>query len=185
MRLHLIVAAVALLGLGACSRTIEASVDEAVSDKAAAPGEGWTMEIAGTDASVVYLVTGPAGQRAAARVVDGKSALVDEAEAQTILVASQAALAETPAGDERVAIKFPGVDIKVSATEGGVDGERGRVAINAGGVSVNVDGDDSSGDGRGNVRIAGVNEKAALEFIDGLEELSPETKTQMREKLGL
>ncbi|MDX2233948.1 MAG: hypothetical protein NW200_05575 [Hyphomonadaceae bacterium] len=188
MRLALI-AAVAVLALAGCSRLVEKSVEASVGEHAAEPGKEWSMQVLGDDAARVILVKGPDGRTAAARVTKGVSTLIDDTEALGLIGESQAALAAADADGaptERVAISAPGFSLKVAGDDeaGGTDG-KGRVAIMASGVSINVDGDDAGGEGRGLVRIAGVNDRAAAEFIDGVDELSPEVKAQMREKLGL
>ena len=141
------------------------------------------MQIVGAgNEDAVFLVTGPAGQSAAARVAGGVSTLIGDTEAQGIMAVGQAAMA-ADAPPEKVAITAPGFSLKVSADDTEAAG-RGRVRINVGCVSVAVDGDDTNGD-RGVVRIGGVNEAAALKFIEDIDDLSPEVKAQMREKLGL
>jgi hypothetical protein len=111
--------------------------------------------------------------------------MVDDAEVSAMMTRTQAALAATQP-PEKVAITAPGVSIKIAAdeTDGDDNGGRGRVAIDVGGVSIHVDGDDDGG-GRGAVKIGGVDSKAAAKFIEGIDEMSPEVKAKMREKLGL
>ncbi len=180
MRIPIALAALAFGALAGCSPTSE------VAGKAAAPGKEWTMQVVGDDAGAVYVITGPDGQTAAARVADGVSTLVDDAAAQSLVGETRAALAETPEAPERVDIAAPGFSLKVNADDDSVDGaERGKVAIRMGGVSVDVDGEDAGGAGRGAVRISGVNAQAAGDFIDEIDDLSPEVKAQMRTKLGL
>jgi len=179
MRIKTLFAAFAAGLLAACS------MEKAVSEHAAAPGDGWTMQVLGEETNQVFMVTGPDGKRAAARVTGGESVMVADAEAQTLFADAQTALSRDPP-DEKVSIQAPGVSIKVSADEDATgEAERGRVRIAVGGISIDVDGDEGSGDGRGTVRIAGVNAEAAHKFIDEAEDLSPEVKRQMREKLGL
>lgn len=181
MRLKILLAALAASALAACT----ANLEKAVSKHEAAPGEGWTMQVLGEADDQVFLVTGPDGKTAAARAAGGKSTLMADAEAQALLAEAQTAFAaDLP--DEKVSIEAPGVSIKVSANDDATGGnERGAVRIAVGGISINVDGDDAGGNGRGTVRIAGVNAEAAHKFIDDAEDLSPEVKRQMREKLGL
>lgn len=172
-----------LMALAACALAGCLDVKDSVSDKAAAPGQEWTMQIAGAgDDNAVFLVTSPDGKTAAARVSGGVSTLIADTEALGLISTSQAALSEDPP-PEKVVIAAPGFSLKVSADDT-AGAERGRVRINAGGVSVAVDGDDTNG-GKGVVRIGGVNEEAALKFINEIDDLSPEVKQQMREKLGL
>lgn len=171
--------AIAALALSGCSDAVE----NAVSDKAAAEGEGWTMQVLGDDKKAIYLVTGPDGKSAAASLEGGVSTLIGDAEAQGFMAQTQTALA-ADAPPEKVSIAAPGVSIKVAADDN-ENGGRGKVAINVGGISINVDGDDANGDGRGAFRIAGVNEEAATKFIEEIDDLSPEVKARMREKLGL
>ena len=179
MRIKGLFAAFAIGALCACTGSLE----KEVSEHAAEPGEGWTMQVLGTDANQVYVVTGPDGKTAAARVQDGVSAMIPDDEAQTLLSEAQTALSrDLP--DEKVSIAAPGVSIKVAADDT-EDGGRGSVRIAVGGVNIAVDGDDAAGDGRGTVRIAGVDGEAAHKFIDEAEGLSPEVKQQMREKLGI
>ncbi len=183
MRAPLLLIALAACALAGCERAIESSVSRSVSEHAAVPGQEWTMQIAGAgNEDAVFLVTSPDGRTAAARVAGGVSTLIADTEAQGLISTAQAALSEDPP-PEKVAIAAPGFSLKVSGDNAG-DGERGRVRINVGGVSVAVDGDDTNGDS-GVVRIGGVNEEAALKFIEDIDDLSPEVKAQMREKLGL
>jgi hypothetical protein len=179
MRIKGLFAALAIGALSACTGSLETDVSE----NAAAPGEGWTMQVLGTEANQIYVVTGPDGKTAAARVQGGVSAMIPDGEAQTLMSEAQTAFSrDLP--DEKVSIAAPGVSIKVAGDES-VEGGRGSVRIAVGGVSIDVDGDDSSGDGRGTVRIAGVDGEAAHKFIDEAEGLSPDVKRQMREKLGI
>lgn len=172
--------AVAGLVLAGCDQEIE----KAVSDRAAEPGQGWTMQVVGRDENHVFLVTGPDGRSAAARVVGaGEGALIDEGEARGLMAETQSALAANPP-PEKVSIKAPGVSINVAGDEGGAgkDG-RGRVAIDVGGVSIHVDGNTDADNGQ--VRIGGVNADAARKFIDDIEGLTDDQKAQMRARLGL
>lgn len=180
MRIQVLFAALAIGLLSACTGSLE----KEVSEHEAAPGEGWTMQVLGTDANQVYLVTGPDGKTAAARVQDGVSALIPDGEAQTLMSEAQTAFS-SDLPDEKVSIAAPGVSIKVAGDEGADGNGRGSVRIAVGGVNIDVNGDDAAGNGRGTVRIAGVNGEAAHKFIDEAEGLSPEVKRQMREKLGI
>lgn len=187
MRSPIVLLVAAVLALSGCDRIVEKSVDRAVdkvTDKfAAAPGEGWSMQVLGSDVDRIYLVIGPHGQTAAARLKDGVSTLIDAKEAEGLIDTGRAALAEGPQPPQKVAISAPGLSLKVSGDDDRGDG-RGSVKMNIGGVNIDVSGDEA-GDGRGAVRIGGVDERAALKFIDEIDDLSPEVKKQMRDKLGL
>ena len=179
----------AALALTGCDRVIERSVDRAVervSGKyAAEPGQEWTMQVLGSDGDRVYLVTGPDGRTAAARYKSGVSTLIGAAEAQSFISTNVEALAAAgPPPPQKVAISAPGVSIKVAGDDTEGDNSRGRVQIKIAGVSVDVDGAEGA-DGHGQVRIGGVDRNAALKFIDENDDLSPDVKKQMRDKLGL
>lgn len=181
MRIQIILAALAAGLVTACTGDFR----EAVAEHEAAAGEGWTMQVLGEDTNQVYMVTRPDGKRAAARVTGSGSTMIADAEAQTLFAEAQTALSRDPP-DEKVSIQAPGLSIKVSADEDATgEAERGRVRIAVGGVSIDVDGDEAGSDGRGTVRIAGVNADAAHKFIEEADDLSPEVKRQMREKLEL
>ena len=165
------------VGLAGCSRQIE----NAVAELEAAPGEEWTMRVLGDDADRVFLVVGPDGKHVGARLKGGASTLLEDAEAMALIGKSSLVSEEPP--PEKLSITTPGATIKIGADEEG-NGDRGRVQISAGGVDINVAGDSTGGDS-GEVAIQGVNATAAGKFIDDIEELSPEVKQKMREKLGL
>ena len=185
MRVPFILMAVAALALTGCGRAIERTVDRTVARHAGEPGQEWSMQVLGTDADRIFLVSGPEGKTAAARIAGGVSTLIADTEAQGLLSAGEAVTAAAAPLPEKVAIEAPGFSLKVAAEDNGDDGKgRGRVRINVGGIKIAVDGDDTSG-GQGQVRIDGVNADAASKFIDDIDELSPEVKKQMRDKLGL
>lgn len=173
------------LALAACAPDVAGTVSDAVSEHAAAPGEGWTMQVIGDDADRVFLVTRPDGKTAAARVRGESCAMVGAEEARTLAAAEIAALAAVPAPKEHVSIEAPGFALRVAGDgdETGTGG-RGQVRIDVGGLKVNVDGDEAR-DGRAAVTIEGVNEDAARRFIDESEELTAEVKAQMLRELGL
>ena len=188
MRSPIFLMAVSALALVGCDRVIERSVDRAVgrvtSKYAAEPGQEWTMQVLGTGADRIYLVTGPGGRSAAARLKGGVSTLIENTEAKGFISTNVEALAAAgPPPPQKVAIFAPGLSLKVSGDDDDRSG-RGRVQIKVAGVSVDVDGDDGP-DGHGQVRIGGVDADAALKFIDDIDDLSPEVKKQMCDKLGL
>jgi len=183
MRAPILLMAVAALALAGCDRAVEKAVDKAVSEQAAAPGQEWTMQVVGSgNDEAVYLVTSPDGKTAAARIKSNVSTLIEDAEAKSFFAAAQAAQ-PTETLPEKVAISLPGVSINVSGDDN-AEGGRGKVRINAGPVNIAVDGDNADGSS-GAVRIGGVNADAAAKFIEGIDNLSPEVKQQMRDKLGL
>ena len=84
MRAPILLMALAALALSACT--------DSVSEHAAAPGQAWTMQIAGAGEDAVFLVTSPDGKTAAARVAGGVSTLIADTEAQSLISAGQAAI---------------------------------------------------------------------------------------------
>lgn len=177
-----LIVALAAVALAACT----SEVSKAVNEKAAAsPDQAWTIQVVGDNEDNVMVVTGPGGKSAAARVTAGASSLLADAEAQGFLAEAQTAYEADPP-PEKVSIKAPGVSINVAADEtAGENSGRGRVRIDVGGIQVHVDGDEADGEGRGVFRMTGVNADTAREFIEDADDLSPEVKQQMREKLGL
>lgn len=162
--------------LGACS------VD--VSTDAAGPAGAYELQIAANEATQFYLVTGP-DSRAAAKVENGVSSLVDPNEARLALGEARAAAAdlEPMPEDHNVNIKLPGFELAVSGHEEGQD--RAQIAINAGGREVHVDASDGSRTGQALVHVTGASESDARDFINEAEDLSAETKAQMLDALGL
>lgn len=177
-------AALALIGLAACSPgAIEVGTDSG--EKITVNGRGgYTLQVVGAEKDQVYIVTAPDGRSAAARVTDGVSALMGTGEAQNMVAQQQAAMGPDPGeGGEDVHISVPGFSLKVKDGEG--NGDRSRVQMKAAGFDLDVNADESGGSERAVVRIGGADAKSAREFIDNAEDLSPEVRAQMREKLGL
>lgn len=182
-------AALALIGLAACSQgKVEVTGDNG--QKVVVNGRGgYTLQVVGDDGAQVYIVTAPDGRTAAAKVEDGVSALLGPAEAQNMVARQQAVMAAASAerdegqGDD-VNISVPGFSLQVSGDD--TSGDRGTVRMKAAGFDLDVNADDDgAGNERAVVRIGGVDADSAREFIDGTDGMSEETKAQMREKLGL
>lgn len=162
--------------LSACSRQVE----NMVSKVEAEPGEAWSMRVFGEDKDRVFLVAGPDGKVAGARLKDGVSTLLDADETAKLLE-ENGLVSETPL-NEKLSIKTPVASVNIASDD--AEGGSGAVHIKAGGVSINVNGNGAD-NGAGVVNISGVNAAAATKFIDDINELSPEVKKQFREKLGL
>lgn len=149
--------------------------------------DGYTLEVRADPDVQVFLVTAPDGRRVAGRAADGVSALMDDAAIQ--------ALAGAPAPvdeelQEVVSLRLPGLNLSVRGDpeDMSADGGGGRVSINVGGHSVEVnanEGGPGEDDDRANVRITGVSEEEAREFIAKADQLSPEVQAQMLTGLGL
>jgi hypothetical protein len=150
------------------------------------PG-GYTLEVRAADNEQIFLVTAPDGHTVAARAADGVSALMDDA-------AIHALAAEPPAPanadmQQAVSVRAPGLNLSVSGDPDrkGEDGS-GRVSINIGGHGIEVNADDGGpgdADGRAHVRITGVPESDARDFIAKADQLSPAVQAQMLAALGL
>lgn len=180
MHMRTLVILLAASVLAACG-DVDVKTGSGSADVAIGNG-GWTVQILGEDNDQTFLVSGPEGKQAAARVTNGTSALIGASEAQSLIGA--AAPADDTTMENKVSIQAPGFSLKVDADDTENAG-RGRVSIKAGGVDVDVDGQGDDASGRGRVRIAGLDADAARKFIDDNDDLSAETKAQMREKLGL
>lgn len=169
--------------LGACS--VEVDSERAEGGGEAAPG-GYSMQIVASEQGQIYLVTGPSEQLAAARVDNGVSTLMDAAEARLAVGEARAAAADLGPAPEVISIRAPGFEMTINAEEdqGGEDG-RAQVSISTGGREVSVDASGEDQTGQAVVRITGASESDARDFIDGAEELSADTKQQMRAALGL
>lgn len=164
-----------------------ACVDVKPPAESSVPAEGYTLEVRAEPDVQVFLVTAPDGQTVAGRTAGGVSALMDAAAIQAL------AGAPSPADDELqevVSLRLPGLNLSVSGDpdEMAADGGGGRVAINVGGHSVEVDaneGGPGDDDDRAHVRITGVSEEEAREFVTKADQLSPEVQAQMLSALGL
>ena len=164
------------LALAACDGSMTVTDQE--------PAGGYTLEVRADQSQQTYIVTAPDGRVTGARHAEGASALMD-ADAVQRLGAMQPLSGE---GQEVFALRFPGVDIAVSADGDHPNSESAQVRISAGGRSVHVDADEGGpgdADGRANVRITGATEEDAREFINDAEQLSAEVKAQMLAALGL
>jgi hypothetical protein len=178
-------AALALLGLAACSPgKVEVSSGNGETITVNGRG-GYTLQVVGAEKDQVYIVTAPDGRSAAARVTDGVSAIMGTGEAQNMVAAQQAALGPDPGdGGDDVHISVPGFSLKVR--DGDAEGSgRSSVKMKAAGFDLDVNADESAGAERAVVRIGGADEKSAREFIDNADGLSAEVRAQMREALGL
>jgi hypothetical protein len=164
-------AAAAAILLAGCG--VEVNHTERADDTAP---QGYILDVRADENVQIYMVTAPDGRVVAARAQGGVSALMDEAEIQS--VAELGPLLETPA---QVSIRAPGVSISVNADDAGGGG---HVSINAGGHSVDVRADEGEPD-RASVRIAGVDAEEARDFIAKADELSPQVQAQMLAALDL
>jgi hypothetical protein len=145
--------------------------------------EGYTLELFARDGEQIYLVRHSDGRKAAARVVNGASALMDADQAQTLLSEGQAALREPEKAN--VSIRAPGFSLQVADDEGGGSSERARIEINAGGKHFLIDAEEEGEADRAVVRVDGADEEAARDFINEQAELSAQTKAQMLRAMGL
>lgn len=147
------------------------------------PAGGYTLEVRADKDVQVFLVTGPDGRSVAGRSTDGVSGIMDtqEARAFTLMPAGEEPLPEV------MALRFPGLELSVSAEGEANNAEGARVSINAGGrtVEVNAREDGEGVNERAHVRITGASEADVREFISEAEALSPETQAQMLSALGL
>lgn len=162
-----------------------AACDASYSGATQAPAGGYTLEVRADENQQTYIVTAPDGRQTASRYAGGASTLLDASAIQAL--GEMQPLSSEPQ-PERIALRFPGVDISVSADEDNPDSESATVRVNAGGRSVHVDADEGGpgdADDRANVRITGATEDDARDFIDDAEHVSPEVKTQMLAALGL
>lgn len=179
MRRLVILSLMALLG--ACSVEVGGDPDN--------PPGGYEMQVFAQDDAQIYLVTGPDGERAAARVDNGASSVIDANEARLALGEARAAAADAgpPPDDQHVHISLPGFELSVAADEDEAsDGlDRARIKIRAAGREVNVDAAGEDESGHAVVRISGASAEDARDFIDDAEDLSAETKQQMLSDLGL
>lgn len=183
-RLANVLVAFAFMGaLAACS----VSTDGA--NPAPAPREGFTLSVIAEENEQIYLVTHTDGRAAAARVAGTTSEIIEPAAAETRIEERLGVLGES---ETPVQISFPGFSLSVAAQDRGEGKERARIAINAGGQEVLIDADDAGGpahegDGadRAAVRVPGVNEDAARDFITDAENMSAETKAEMLRLLNL
>lgn len=166
--------------LGACS----VGADGGQGPSAAAPAEGYTLEVIADDARQIYIVSHSDGRAVAARVEGGASALMDAGEAQAMAAQRFGVIGET---EPPIALRFPGLQMSIAGKEDEA-GERVRIAINAGGREVLVDAQDPAGGvdtaEQATVRIAGADENDAREFIREAEDLSDATRDEMRAALG-
>lgn len=176
-----IVGAAALL----CACSVDVESERAEAEGEATPG-GYSMQIVASEQGQIYLVTGPNEQMAAARVDHGASTLMDSAEARLAVGEARAAAADLGPPPEVISIRAPGFEMTINADEDEA-GEEGRaqVSISTGGREVSVDASGEDQAGQAVVRITGASASDARDFIDGAEELSAETKQQMRAALGL
>jgi hypothetical protein len=172
-----------IVGLAVLAAACSADVNV---DGAAAPGEGYTLEVRATNGEQTYLVTTPDGRVVGARAAEGASALMNGDSAQRL------ASDPPPQGDappEVMSLRLPGVNVQINA-EGDEDKENGRaaVSVNAGEHSVVVNADEGGpgeADDRAYVRITGADEGSVRDFINDAEELSSEVKAEMFTELGI
>jgi len=175
----------ALMVLAAC----EAEVDAA----ARSPGrEPYALTILAGDErgeeQRVMLIEANDGRAAAVMIEGGASVLLSEDEAKGLL--SEAALSPTPAEAangsqqaERFELRLPGLSISASSSETGED--QARVSVGFGASRVEIDARDADGTARAVVRIAGADADDARKFIEEQAEITPETRAELYERLGL
>lgn len=184
-RLINVLAAFALAGaLGACSVATDGT------NPAPAPREGFTLSVIADDGEQIYMVTHTDGRAAAARVVGETSEIIEPATAEARIEERLGVLGES---DTPVQINLPGFSLSVASQDRGEGKERARIAINAGGQEILIDADDANsaaarrddGADRAAVRIPGVNENAARNFITEAERMDAATKAEMLRLLNL
>jgi len=179
--MRLVIMALALGAVAACDGSSTALGD------AAAPGEGYTLEIRASEAEQTYLVIGPDGRTVGARAAEGASALMDGSRAQALAAEAPPEGEELP---EVMSLRVPGFEMSVGGTEDGGDGENGRVNISMGDgaqrIEINADeGGPGDADDRAFVRITGADERAVREFSSEADELSPSVQAEMLAALGI
>lgn len=177
--MRILIAGLALMA-AACSGDVNV-------DGAAAPGEGYTLEIRATEGEQTYLITTPDGRVVGARAAEDASALMD-AERALALAGDPPPQGETP--PEVMSLRLPGFDMQINAEEDDAGGENGRVALSIGRegqtIVVNADeGGPGEADDRAYVRITGASEDAVRDFINDAEELAPSVKAEMLAELGI
>lgn len=181
--MRLVLAALAALLAAACV-DVKSNAD---GDLAGAAGEGYTLEVRAGEAEQVFVVTSPEGRTVAARAADGASALLDDGALHALMAAAPAL--DSSAHQEVVSLRMPGINLSVSGDpDGKGEAGSGRVSINVGGHSVEVnasEGGPGDGDDRAHVRITGVPESEAREFIAKADALSPAVQADMLAALGL
>ncbi len=169
--------AAALLCTSACSESVDL--------EGAPSGEGYTLEVRASEAEQIYVVTAPDGRSVAGRAADGASALLDA----DALRAFAAAAPEGEPPPEVLALRVPGFDLSIGGGDADGTGDTGRVSISVNGaprVEVNAqEGGPGEGDDRAHVRISGVSESEARQFITKADELSPAVQAEMLAALGL
>jgi len=180
-----VLVAFAFIGaLGACS------VSQDGANPAPAPREGFTLSVIAEEGEQVYMVTHTDGRAAAARVEGATSEIIEPETAQARIEERLGVLGES---DTPVQITFPGFSLSVASQDRGEGKERARIAINAGGQEILIDADDADRDratrddgaDRAAVRIPGVSEDAARDFIMDAERMNAETKAEMLRLLNL
>jgi hypothetical protein len=167
--------------------TLVAACADAEMPGAAAPGEGYTLEVRATEGQQTYLVTAPNGRVVGARAAEGASALMNNDSARA-LTGDPPPQGELP--PEVMSLRLPGLDMQINAEEDDTGGDNGRVALSIGGegrnIVVNADeGGPGEADDRAYVRITGADESTVRDFIADAEELSPDVKAEMLAELGL
>lgn len=184
-RLTNVLVAFAFVGaLSACS------VSDDGANPAPPPREGFTLSVIAEEGEQIYMVTHTDGRAAAARVAGATSEIIEPTTAEARIEERLGVLGES---DTPVQINFPGFSLSVASQDRGEGKERARIAINAGGQEVLIDADDTNTGGaarddgadRAAVRIPGVNEEAARNFITEAEHMSAETKAEMLRLLNL
>jgi hypothetical protein len=155
-------------------------------DGAAAPGDGYILEVRATSGEQTYLVTAPDGRVVGARAAEGASALMNGDRARA-LAGDPPPQGDTP--PEVMSLRLPGLDMQISAEgEGKEENGRAAVSINAGDHSVVVHADEGGpgeADDRAFVRITGADQDAVRDFINDAEELSPQVKAEMLAELNI
>lgn len=145
---------------------------------------GYSLNVFTDGATKTFLVVRPDGMQVAS-VVDASGArLVDAGDAHAAMSETVSSM-PAPEG-EKVSIQGPGLSIQVKGDDTKAEDERANIQIKVGGKEVTVDaGAAEGGEGPAVVKVAGVDAKAAVKFIDDAEGLTPEVRAQMKEKLGL
>jgi len=156
-------------------------------DGAAAPGEGYTLEVRASELDQTYLVTTPDGRVVGGRAAEGASALMNSESARG-LAGDPPPMGEPP--PEVMSLRLPGLSMQINAEGDRANGENGRaaVSISAEGQNITVNADEGGpgeADDRAYVRITGADEDAVRDFINDAEELSAEVKAEMLAELGI
>lgn len=162
---------------------------------------GYSVDIRAAGEDQVFVVTAPDGRVAAARVHDHVSAFLSSTEAHQAMAAMPTPERPVARDDNSVSIRAPGFSLHATG-DGENSGEnasptpndktassdengRADVSMNIAGFGLNVNSDHNGGDERAQVRLTGLSEHDARQFITESDDLSPAVQAQMLTALGM